>query len=554
MAGSSFLQQLDAQLDQLFAGWNIYTTVLCVGIVSYLLYPVFFSKDPDTHPFLLARQSSPSYVRQSGESAVYRSLETPHGYPLKSGLNVKDPGAQRWAPGRDGDLRDVWRKAIQGPTDDEGKVTGDPANILTVLGREEVVEHELADISKEINAVGDYLSQHAASRVAIYLPNSLELLVTLFASAFYGFTPILIPQGQSLESLGKALKIANAETLVTGAGSVPLQGLLEQYPELRQVIWVVEKTSRHMDWNEVPEGVGGRAEIAVWHDIIEERRASVTSELPSDRAPTNVVVISKDASGQPAEVGIAEFTQQNITAAVSAQISILPRPHRLTPSDLLLSLSPLTSLYPLTILLAALYSNASLALTSVSGDNVPYDAAFRSVKPTVIIASPPTIKRACKTFQDLPKSVMQKYALWKQASSLAEGVMPKIIGHLPSPRLIYTFEDSASVAEPLTLAVLGDMRLLTGARIAYAFTDAKVAGAIAQTNIHDYRRDADAQQAAFGGAVSSVEFKLVDADGHKNSDEKAIGKLIVTGPAVVGGETIVDRFMTVTDSHTLAHA
>lgn len=98
------------------------------------------------------------------------------------------------------------------------------------------------------------------------------------------------------------------------------------------------------------------------------------------------------------------------------------------------------------------------------------------------------------------------------------------------------------------------MRLLTNARTTYAFTDAKVAGAIAQTNIYDYRRDEGAEQATFGGPVSSVEIKLVDEDGHKNTDEKRLGKLVVTGPAVAGGETKVDRFMTITDENTLAYA
>ncbi|KAL8638342.1 MAG: hypothetical protein Q9228_004500 [Teloschistes exilis] len=555
MAGDSLLQQLDAQLELLFAGWNIYTTLLLISIVSYLVYPIFFTKDPDTHPFLLARQSSPSYVRQPGESAVYRSQETPHGYPLKSGLNVKDPGAPKWTAGRDGDLRDVWKKAVQGPTDEKGESTGEPGGITTVLGKEEVVEHNLADVSKAINAVGEYLTQHGASRVAIYVPNSLEFLVTLFASAFHGFAPILIPQGQSPESLSKILEAANADTLVALAGSVPLQGLLQQYPHLKQVVWVVERTSRHMDWNEVPEGVGGKADIAVWHDIVEEKRSSVSTDLPSDKEPTKIVIASKDASNKADSFEIVEFSQQNIAAAVAAQISALPRPHRLIPSDLLLSLAPLTILYPLTITLAALYSNGSLAITSVTSDNAPYDAAFRSAKPTIVIASPPTIKAAVKTFQDLPKSTMQKYTLWRQASSLAEGIMPKIVGQLSSPRFIYTFEDSANAKAPLTLADLGDLRLLTGARTAYAFTDAKVAGAISQTSIYDYRRDQEAQQqAAFGGPVSAVEVLLVDADGHRNSDEMALGKLVVRGPAVVGGEAVVDRFMTVTECNTLAYA
>ncbi|KAL8824584.1 MAG: hypothetical protein Q9170_008111 [Blastenia crenularia] len=568
--GNSLMQQLDAQIEQLFAGWNIYTTILCLVIVTYLVYPIFFSPDPDTHPFLLARQSSPSFVRQPSESAIFRSLETPHGFPLKSGLNVKDPGAPRWASGQDGDLRDIWKKAVQGPTGDDGKSTAIPARIFTVLGKEGVHRHKVEDVTGEINAIGDYLSQHAASRVAVYLPNSIELLVTLFASAFYGFTPILIPQEQSLEDLSEMLKAGNADVLITAAGSVPLQGVLQQYPGLKQVIWVVERTSRHMDWNEVAEGVGGNAEIAVWHDIIEERPSSASDELPMEKSSTNIVMISKNASNQPTRFEVVEFTQQvgisiqlaqivltirqNIVAAVSAQISALPRPHRFNPSDLLLSLSPLSSIYPLIVTLAALYSNSCLALSSVSGDKVPYDAAFRSIKPTIVMVSPTTVKQACKTFRELPRSVMQKYAIWRQAKSLAEGVMPKITGNLPSPRLIYTFESSISVATPLTLADLGDMRLLTGARITYAFTDPKVAGAIAQTSVYDYRRDENAERAPFGGPVSSVEIKLVDADGHKNSDDIALGKLVVSGPAVVGGETRVDRFMTMTDSSTLAYA
>ena len=176
----SFVKQLDAQLEQLFAGWNIYTTLICVGIVTYLILPIVLSKDPDTHPFLLARQATPSYVRQPGESAIFRSLETPHGYPLRSGLNVKEPNAPRWQSGKDGDLRDVWKKAVQGPTSEDGSSTGGPGKILTVLGKEKVVEHTVESISKEINALGQYLSQHGANHVAIYVPNSVESLVALF--------------------------------------------------------------------------------------------------------------------------------------------------------------------------------------------------------------------------------------------------------------------------------------------------------------------------------------------------------------------------------------
>jgi hypothetical protein len=64
--------------------------------------------------------------------------------PLNSGLNVKESGASRWAQGRDGDLRDIWRKAISGSSESNGP-TG-KGRILTVLGTEKIIEHNLGRI------------------------------------------------------------------------------------------------------------------------------------------------------------------------------------------------------------------------------------------------------------------------------------------------------------------------------------------------------------------------------------------------------------------------
>jgi hypothetical protein len=80
MAG--LLEQLDSSISDVLAGWNAYTTVIAFGIVGFLALVIYDSADADTHPLLLARQSQASFVRQPGESAVYRSPETPHGCML----------------------------------------------------------------------------------------------------------------------------------------------------------------------------------------------------------------------------------------------------------------------------------------------------------------------------------------------------------------------------------------------------------------------------------------------------------------------------------------
>ncbi len=178
--GDQIMDRLDAKLMELMSGWSHYTTIITLVLLIFAAYPLLTWKDPDTHPMLLARQSYASPVRQQGESAVYRSLETPHGYPLKSGLGVKDAGAPKWASGRDGDLRDVWRKAAGVPMGSEGQAGAEKCEILTASGKEEVVHHNLQEVTREINIIGGYIEQQGIKHVAIYLPNSIELLASIF--------------------------------------------------------------------------------------------------------------------------------------------------------------------------------------------------------------------------------------------------------------------------------------------------------------------------------------------------------------------------------------
>lgn len=130
-------ETIDLALTDFLQQWNIYSTGLATFMVIAMTLKLSMSREPDTHPMLLARQAVASTVRHEGESAVYRSQAAPHTMPLNSGLNVKGPGASKWSSGRDGDLRDVWRKAATGG---EAGATG---KMLTVWGSQRVEEHEL---------------------------------------------------------------------------------------------------------------------------------------------------------------------------------------------------------------------------------------------------------------------------------------------------------------------------------------------------------------------------------------------------------------------------
>lgn len=213
-----------------------------------------------------------------------------------------------YSAGRDGDLRDIWRRVTGEIPLEKNSETSSAGKIFTIFGKETITEHNPVEVTKEIGVIGKHLKEHGARRVAIYLPNSIEFLAALFAGAFYGFSPILIPYNQSHPTLIELLNKTGADALIAEAGSIPLADVIQNVAGLRQVIWTVEKTSRHMDWNEVPEGIGGKIDVSVWHQLVQDQKTGVV-ELPQDagKAP-NVVFLWQEGVGKSAE--IVEFTQQ----------------------------------------------------------------------------------------------------------------------------------------------------------------------------------------------------------------------------------------------------
>ncbi|KAJ4293644.1 hypothetical protein N0V90_008928 [Kalmusia sp. IMI 367209] len=565
MAG--LVEQLDGIIAELLAGWNTYTTILVAGVLGFVGWVIYDTQDSDTHPLLLARQAQASYVRQPGESAVFRSPENPHGYPLRTGLAVKPPGAPMYTAGRDGDLRDIWRRVTGEIPLEKGATSSGTANIMTVFGKEGITDHNIADITKEITIIGKHLKDHGAKRVAIYLPNSLEFLVALFAGAFYGFTPVLIPYNQPHQTLTELLNQTNVDSLIAEAGSIPLADVGKSVSSLRQVIWTVEKTSRHMDWNEVPEGIGGKIDVSVWHQLVQDQKNG-NVELPQDtgKAP-NVVFLWQESVGK--SVDIVEFTQQNLAAGTGALLSALPGPQRFNASDSFLPADTFTNSYTLCLTLAALYAHATIIINSVAGPGVDLTLATRSIAPTIAVVSAETAVKLHNATTTSITSSLKKLAHYLETRVLTAGRLPtdSFLARLNAPtrasvgttpgklRLLFISERAGLNTPPVSSDDLSDLRIYTKARVVYALTAAKVAGAVAQTNIYDYRRGLTPsnKHSHFGIPLSCLELKLKDTPSHKTTDEHLAGEIVVTGASVAGGETSLGVNGTVNQDHTIAY-
>jgi hypothetical protein len=153
---------MDIELDIL--------SLVLIGLISVLLViPVFFPSDPDTFPFILNNQSQPSKVRHPNESALYRHRDQPHGYPLITGLGLR----KGYEAPRDGDLRGVWEIAL------EKSVT------LGIVRGGKCQYEKLSSRQEELERLGSQLRHKAGEggKVAIYLPNTIENLLTNFGSS-----------------------------------------------------------------------------------------------------------------------------------------------------------------------------------------------------------------------------------------------------------------------------------------------------------------------------------------------------------------------------------
>lgn len=146
----NMMLKIDETVTSLLGQWDIYSTCITIAILIFFLYQALTGRDPDIHPLLLERQAQSSPVRNPGESAIFRSYSTPHGMELNSGLNVKDPGESKWARGRDGDLRDVWKRIVNGHVDSTGKAVSGKGRIMTVLGPGKVIEHDLGKSAGQV--------------------------------------------------------------------------------------------------------------------------------------------------------------------------------------------------------------------------------------------------------------------------------------------------------------------------------------------------------------------------------------------------------------------
>lgn len=334
------------------------------------------------------------------------------------------------------------------------------------------------------------------------------------------------------------LRRSAVDTVVTQPGSFPFDTVVKAYPALRQLIWVVDDGTKHMDWNEVPEGMGGSVNVATWQDIVNDAPESAGAELPPldpANTPQDVVAFWQSKAGDMGEM--TRFTQANLVAGIAGQLASLPVKDRMTAADLFLPADSLVHIHTLTLTLAALYSNASVAFNSVAAHSPDLVLATQGIAPTILVASPQTLLKTheesigkltsslAKASHSLATRILTQDGVFNPSnilSAFSSSSRPPIGTNPGKLRAVYVAERAGAGTPRLSSGVLSDLRIFTGARVVYALSAPKVAGAVSQTAFLDYRTG---DKGHFGAPVTSVEVFLKDSGEVKTTDENIEGEV-----------------------------
>ena len=130
------------------------------------------------------------------------------------------------------------------------------------------------------------------------------------AGSFYHFSPILFPYHQERDITNDLLANAEFDTLVAEAGSISLERLLSKNKSVRRIVWVTKQGSKHLDWNEVPEGIGGKIDVTTWNDLIEEKKATISKDVPALEAENEPPSIYAFWPNKAGKYEMTEYTQK----------------------------------------------------------------------------------------------------------------------------------------------------------------------------------------------------------------------------------------------------
>jgi hypothetical protein len=239
---------------------------------------------------------------------------------------------------------------------------------------------------------------------------------------------------------------------------------------------------------------------------------------------------------------------------------VLPKTEKYTPDDVFVPVDTLSDLYTRIHTYVALSSGSTIALNPIGGKHAHVELACKGAKPTIICVSPESLLEMQRQtrgsmmemwhglihfFQTRTLQVHGQIPKGNFLTNINDYIRPNVGGKL---RLVFVAESGADEeSQALNSLDLSDLRVFFKSKVVYGLKHHKVAGAVTQCNVYDYRiqypeklpnrnKGIPRLCAHFGPVTPGLEVKLKDSQGYKADDpEGPKGEVWVSGLPVAGG-------------------
>lgn len=466
-----------------------------------MLYNHFSRELKEVDPVLLNHQTSISETRKPSESAIYRSVDVPHGVTVTRGLGLRNGYKIR-----DGCLKDIWYLALNDKDNDSKQTEICFGNAKFTLGQINTILH----IISKIPAFSEKLEQ-----VVIFgdLIESPQLVLAILSCFFVTDTTVVLCK--SLDDLA-VLQNSFAGVIFTDSEHA------EQVPReiFKEVIGIdiTGESANVLSNNKFTHVISIPQEIDSMLDY--------DYNPDSDFAKVNNHPYSVISQGNE-----TRFFQVNFVSAIASKVMSVPSALSWNEKDtLLLSYTDQSSSSTNVIfgICCGLISNVQ-KIQLISPTRINTLKELTAFKPTLLCIDSHLLKKLCSS---TTKTFWQSFKLQRSEYLNSLGyfnTFGKVENSL-NLKMVYVCQ----LSPVLSSFICNFCKSVLGCRIVREVYTAFSLGPILKTNIYDFRIVQNRSLALLGVPANSVELKTVNP-----AEGETRGKLYVRGMSIGKGDHVV---------------
>lgn len=471
--------------------------LILLSIISLIFFYRHLCRElKEIDPVLLNHQTSISETRKSSESAIYRSVDVPHGVTVTRGLNLRSGYKIR-----DGCLKDIWYIAL-----DKRRNSLDKSKIC--LGDH---KYSIGEVNTLIHLIASKLGQFKdVKKIAIFgdLVENPELLLVIWSCFFVTDITVILCRSSN------DLKVAKDEEC--------------------DIVFAQSTYARHVPIDTFKEVIG--LSLAD-DDLVDVFTQTIT--IPQNIVAKNDYIYNPDedfakVNNNPYSIVSngheMRYFQVNFVSAVASKIMSIPNALTWGKTDnVLISYTKknFTSTNIIFGTCCAFLSDVE-TIEIVNPEKMKTLKEISMFKPTILFIDSHIMKTLCNSSK---KSFWQSYLLQRSEYFNSLGYFNSFgkIEKSLNLKLIYM----SQLNPVLSSFICNFCKSMLGSRIVReVYTDFSI-GPILKTNIYDFRIVQNKSMALLGVPANSVELKTINS-----SEEENIGKLLCRGMSIGKGDHV----------------